>query len=189
MCSKVARAFVQNLFGGAGRSAVGDKYHYHGYKMDRLYHAMHVTESGPVPLDDLVRRCTQLDRSLANKYSDLVGRTAVTLLKSEMVCGHGVQLTGRGLNARKTMYVALDFIDLTLNAYEPDYDEACREIQQLKSLSVTKKKGSIYLFFSFYVKILIDGKCSGWPPNDNRVEYYTRYNLGLVMSRSRYLIN
>ncbi|VVC38463.1 Hypothetical protein CINCED_3A023853 [Cinara cedri] len=122
-----------------------DQYHYHGRKMDRLYSAMHITNEGPVTIDDLMYRCTRLGRSLQDKYSELVGRTAVTLLKREMVCGHGVQMTRSELNAHKVMFVALNLVDLTLNAYESDYNEACQELLQKKSSISMKKKGSIFL--------------------------------------------
>lgn len=119
--------------------------------MERLYGAMRVTE-GPVTVDELMRRCTRLERSLTDKYSDLVGRTAVTLLKNQVVCGPGVWMTRRELNARKAVFVALNFVDLTLNAYEPDYDEAYRELKNTSSN--TNKKGLNFLGYDSWTPYL-----------------------------------
>jgi len=78
-------------------------------------------------VDELLCQCMRLEQSFREKFLDVISRTAVTLLKVNAVFGSG-RTNPHELNALKTMYVAIDCIDLTMNAYEPDYDEVIHEL-------------------------------------------------------------
>lgn len=111
------------------------KYQTHKNKMMCLYRVLQTDKR--FSIDELLWRCMQLEQSFRELFVDLISHTAVALLKKKVVFGHS-QTTLYELNAHKTMYIALDCIDLIINTYEPDYDKAC---QQLK-LNASRKNVS-----------------------------------------------
>lgn len=126
MCSKLTNRIVQRLF-PVSKSVPVERYQFHEGKMKYLYRKLQVEK--PLSIDELSSQCMQLEQSVRDEFLDLIGQTAVTLLKKEVITGHN-GMTRRKLFANKTMFVALDFIDLILNTYESDYDEACLQLEQ-----------------------------------------------------------
>jgi len=116
-----------------------EKYHYHEEKMKYLYHVLQ-TEN-PKSIEELLRQCMRLKQSLKEKCLDLVSQTAVTLLKKEIFFEHS-QMTQHELNAHKTMYIAMDCIDLIMSTYEPDHYEVCQELY--KNVGENKPKSVKY---------------------------------------------
>lgn len=104
-----------------------EKYQYHDVKMNYLYHILKMEK--PFGIDELLYQCMLLEQSFREKYLDLISQTAVTLLKRELFFEHD-QMTQRELNASKTMYMAIDCIDLIMSTYEPDFDEVCKELNE-----------------------------------------------------------
>jgi len=97
----------------------------------------------PLSVEELLYQCMRLEQSFREKFLDVISQTAVTLLKETVIFESG-RTNQHELNAFKTMYVAMDCIDLTLNAYEPDYDEVLQELNtKLTNKNLPKSSSAI----------------------------------------------
>lgn len=158
LCSKLTNKIVKNVFCD---SLFVDRYYYNDDKMNYLYRAMQSKKS--LSIDELLCQCMQLEESFRENYLNLISRTAVTLLKKEVVPNHD-KMTNRELNAHKTVLVAMDCIDLLLSTYEPDYDEACQKINSYlmnpNLQNTTNSSGSgrylnnvLFFIYFFFVRV------------------------------------
>lgn len=125
-CSKLAKTIVHNAFSESYKSYPVEKYYYHIDKMNYLYILLHKDKL--LSIEELLYQCMRLEQKCKEKYLNLISQTSVILLKNENIFEYE-QMSRHELNAHKTMYIALDCIDLLMNTYEPDYDEACQKLK------------------------------------------------------------
>lgn len=144
LCSKLANTIIQKVFPQNELFSV-EKYQYHDEKMKQLYNILQTEEA--ITIDELFYQCMRLEHSFREKYLDLISQTAVILLKREMIFeqDHMNKQSQYELHAHKTIYVALDNIDLLMNTYEPDYNEVCQDNlkKNLVDPNIPKSKKSI----------------------------------------------
>lgn len=115
MCSKLITAIVQNVLGrNRGRYRVDEN------RMNNLCRSLG-RERPAATIDDLLDQCVQLERSRREHMLDVISQTAAVLLYEDVVSLGS--MTPRQLNAHKSMYVAMDCIDLLLYTFEPDFDD------------------------------------------------------------------
>lgn len=105
--------------------------------MAYLYRSLQIKDNNNqnMSIDELLVQCMALEQSFREKSLRSISQTAAVLLKKEIILGHE-QMTPRELNAHKSMYVAMDCVDLIMDTYEPDYNEACQV--------ETKKQWAVY---------------------------------------------
>lgn len=127
VCGRLTEAIVGNALSGRNlrpeSGGLDRRYRHAEGRMGRLSRALH-RDGRPASVEDLLRQCAQLERSRGERLTDAVARTAVTLLQDDAVPGHE-RMTGRELNAHKSVLVAVDCVDLLLATYEADFSEAC----------------------------------------------------------------
>lgn len=109
----------------------------------------------PLDINELLSQCMRLERSFREKFLNAISRTAVTLVNENIFYESGGHVNRYELkNAYKTMYVAIDCIDLMLNAYKPDYDEVLQELQDTKLMA--KNGNSVRIYYNgFEIKLQI----------------------------------
>lgn len=117
--------------------------------MAYLYRSLKIKESNNqiLSIDELLVKCMALEQSLREKSLRSISQTAAVLLKKEIIFGYE-QMTPRELNAHKSMYVAMDCIDLLMDTYEPDYEEAC-QVEMKKQWAVHNQSESINTFGNY----------------------------------------
>lgn len=115
MCRKLITAIIQNVLGrNRGR------YRVDANRMNSLCRSLG-KERPAATVDDLLDQCVRLERSRREHMLDVISQTAVALLYEDVISLGS--MTPRQLNAHKSMYVAMDCIDLLLYTFEPDYDD------------------------------------------------------------------
>lgn len=95
----------------------------------------------PLSIDELFSQCMRLEKSFREKYLDVISRTAVTLLNKDILPEND-RMNQHELHAYKTMYVAVDCIDLLLSTYEPDFNEVLQE-ENIKLTNKIRRKSKI----------------------------------------------
>lgn len=157
LCGKLANIIIQNVF-PKNESFNVEKYQYHDDKMKQLYNILQTKAT--ISIDELFYQCMRLEQSFREKYFDLISQTAVILLKREMIFeyDHLIKQSQHELHAHKTMYVAMDSIDLLMHTYEPDYNEVCHDYlkKNLIDPNIPKSKksaGNITKIISYYLNL------------------------------------